>query len=88
MFSRFRVVGRSMEPSFREGDYVIIQNLTSPKTGDVVVVNYTGKRMIKRVTKLENKKYITRGDNQLDGKIFAVSRKEVVGKVFFHARKK
>ena len=87
MISRFRVAGRSMEPSFHDGDYVIIRKFGTPRIGDVVVVNYGGRQMLKRIAGINGDKYFVRGDNQIDGKMFSVKRDAIVGKVLFHIRK-
>lgn len=87
MLSRFRVTGRSMEPSFREGDFVIIRRFGRPRIGGVVVVDYNGRQMLKRVSGISGEKYFLRGDNQVDGKLFTVKRGAIVGKVMLHIRK-
>lgn len=87
MFSRFRVVGRSMEPSFREGDFVIIRKFGRPRIGDVVIINYQGRQMLKRVSSITNEKYFLRGDKQVDGRIFSIKRDAIVGKVLLHIKK-
>ena len=86
MLSRFRVIGHSMEPSFQKGDYVITRNFGKPRVGDVVVVNYKNKKMLKRVLKIENGKYFVRGDRHPE-KTYVVSRKQIVGKLLWHIRK-
>ncbi|WP_306393423.1 LexA family transcriptional regulator [Telluria beijingensis] len=47
-----RVRGRSMEPTFNEGDTVFINKLdTEPSDGAVFVINYEGEDVIKRLTR-------------------------------------
>ena len=87
MFSRFRVKGRSMEPSFHEGDFVIVRKFGEPRVGDVVVAEYKGRQVLKRISDIANDKYFLRGDNQVDGKVFSVKREAIIGKVFLHIRK-
>lgn len=88
MFSRFIVKGKSMEPSFREGDFVIVRKFGKPRIGDGVVIEYKDRKMLKRVSGINGDRYFVHGDNQVDGKIFAVKRDSIIGKVFFHVRKK
>ena len=88
MIRRFRITGSSMEPSFREGDFVIVRRFGRPCVGDVVIINYQGRQMLKRVSGIDGERYFLRGDNQVDGKIFAVKKDAIIGKVFFHVRKK
>ena len=86
--SRFRVKGRSMEPGFHEGDFVVVSRLSKPRIGDAVVIDYHGKQMLKRISGIDGEKYFVRGDNQVDGRVFAVKRSAVVGKVWLHVRKR
>ncbi len=81
LFSRFRVNGSSMEPSFREGDYVIACKyiFRKPKKGDVVVFEKNRLLLIKRVQKVEDSKIIATGDNSKNK--FIVNKKDIVGKV-------
>ncbi len=88
MLSRLIVKGHSMEPLFREGDFVIVRRFGKPGIGDVVVIEYNGRQMLKRVSAISNEKYFLRGDNQVDGKVFAVKKNAITGKVLFHIRKK
>lgn len=79
--SRFRVNGSSMEPNFREGDYVLVFSyfVRTPKVGDVVVFKKGKKLLIKRIHKVENGKIIATGDNSKNK--FIVNKKDIVGKV-------
>ena len=85
-FSRFVVEGKSMEPSFKEGERVLTFNFSSPKKGDVVVVKKKI-NLIKRVQTIENNSYFVVGDNQnrsTDSREFGpVPKEEIVGKVLF-----
>ena len=91
--SIFKVRGRSMLPSFREGDYLLVCNiaylLSSLKKGDVVIARHPSDKqlILKRILKIKDKKYFLAGDNQKDSsdsKNFGkVNRKSLVGKVFF-----
>lgn len=61
LFQPFFVKGESMDPSFREGDYLIIDEITyrfsDPERGEVIVFKYPddpSKRFIKRIIGLPN----------------------------------
>jgi len=63
IFEPFIVKGNSMEPNFRQGDYLIIDKLSflfrQPKRGEVVVFNYPlnpRQRFIKRIIALPGEK--------------------------------
>ncbi len=93
---RFKISDRSMEPDFKQGDYVIVNRLSyifkSPSNGDVVVFKHPkekNKFLIKRILKTTNAgKYFAVGDNQKyskDSRQFGpVKRNLIVGKVLFH----
>ena len=51
--SRYRVTGRSMEPNFFDGDYVIAFSyiFNKPKIGDVIVFKKGKMFLIKRIEK-------------------------------------
>lgn len=88
--SRFKIYGHSMEPTFHEGENVIISNILyifiDPKIGDVIVFQdkKTSKYIIKRIIKIQNRKYFVKGDNIKDNKIFSpISKEKIVGKVIY-----
>ena len=61
LFQPFFVKGESMDPSFREGDYLIIDEITyrfsDPERGEVIVFKYPddpSSRFIKRIIGLPN----------------------------------
>ncbi len=82
--SRFKISDRSMLPNFKEGDFVLVSRIYFPlKIGDVVVFRHENKYLIKRISKIEGKKYFIAGDNkQESAKLPAISKKEIVGKVW------
>lgn len=89
MFSRFRVNGKSMEPTFREEDYVIASKLpylfSRPKKGDAVVVKHHKMLMLKRVAKTNGREIFVAGDNERSR--FAVATDAILGKILFRIRK-
>lgn len=80
--SRFRVNGSSMEPAFKEGDYVLAFSyfFRTPKVGDVVILKKENTLLIKRIHQVENEKIIVTGDNSRSK--FTVNKKDILGKVF------
>lgn len=86
--SRFTVSGNSMSPSLKEGQDILSVNwFVNPKVGDIVVIKYDGKEMVKRVEKIENGQIFVEGDNKqesTDSRDFgSVSKDKIIGKVIF-----
>lgn len=83
----FKVKGRSMEPNFREYDIVLVTNIFRPAIDDVVVVKdpQTNHRLLKRITKIQGKRFFVEGDNyelSTDSRHFGfLSRKQIQAKV-------
>lgn len=99
MLMRFKIQDKSMEPTFKSGDYVIVNKLAykfgKPSRGDVVVIKHPvekDKFLLKRVSVITNSnKFYVVGDNRdfsQDSRHFgAVDKELIVGKVLFHAKK-
>ena len=93
-FKRFKVVDQSMEPNFKEGDYVLVNTaaykLRKPKVGDVVVLEKEHKKLLKRIVKIAGNEFFVEGDNKTasrDSRQFGlVSKREILGKVIVHAK--
>ncbi len=85
MFSRYEVKGRSMEPSLREGDRVLLLRTKNMKKGDVVVFAAAGRDCIKRVASVTRSSFFVEGDNKAestDSRHYgAIHKKQVIGKV-------
>lgn len=74
---RFRISGHSMEPTFWEGQTLLVSGvpyfLKQPKVGDVVVIKdpqgpsissgEAGRLLLKRIDKRKENKYFVVGDN-------------------------
>lgn len=91
---RFKIADRSMEPSFKEGDYVIVNKLfTKLRKGDVVVIRHpvTKTFLLKRISKSSENKYFVMGDNKeesRDSRHFGtIGKNLIVGKLLMHIRR-
>lgn len=92
---RFKIMDRSMEPSVKEGDYVIVNKFFSTlKERDVVVIRHPKNRekfLLKRINKVLGNKYLVSGDNKKysrDSRHFGSINKDlIVGKLIMHIRK-
>lgn len=47
-----RVVGDSMQPLIRDGEYIIVERNSSAKSGDTVIANIDGELYVKRLQKI------------------------------------
>ncbi|MEM3791333.1 MAG: S24/S26 family peptidase [Candidatus Micrarchaeaceae archaeon] len=74
----YRVSGISMEPSLREGDYVVVVK-AKYKEGDVVVFKEDGMTLIKRVKKV-GEKICLEGDNRIFKKRWEIEKEKIIGK--------
>lgn len=88
-FSRFKVVGHSMEPTLASGTVVWVLKWAylffNPKVGDIVVFSQNNMKMVKRVKRIDTKGIELAGDNSadsLDSRSFGPVKKEaIIGKV-------
>lgn len=88
---KYIVRGESMEPTYKEGDAVLVNRLAflfkKPKIGDVIVLSNPKKNIIviKRIYKISSKGYFVVGDNKnesTDSRHFGwIFKKEIIGKV-------
>jgi signal peptidase I len=91
LLSYFVIVGHSMEPSFKNGSFVLISSIpylfVVPKVGDTIAFQKEDKVFVKRVTKINGEKYFVKGDNEKDSmdsrRLGWIKRKEIVGKVIY-----
>ena len=86
MLSFFFVKEQSMEPSIREGDFVVAFPFFRPKTGNFVVFRQNDKLMLKRVMAVHEKgKYWVEGDNKKESKDSRhfgwIKRRQILGTV-------
>ena len=88
---RFTVNGDSMFPTLKEGQDVLSLNwFFKPKVGDIIVLKYGGKEMVKRVEKIDDQEVFVVGDNEAestDSRDFGtVNMDKIVGKVVYQGK--
>tara|TARA_B100000886_G_scaffold185005_1_gene126942 strand:+ start:409 stop:678 length:270 start_codon:yes stop_codon:yes gene_type:complete len=83
----FRVKGSSMLPSFKPGQIVFARKTRNLFVNDVVVLKTDdNSRIIKRITKIQNREIRVSGDNsEYDSRYYSqkFNSDSVLGKVFF-----
>ncbi len=84
MISRFEIRGRSMLPSLKEGDRVLVLKTKNVKKGDVIVFSESGIDCVKRIHNADEDSVFVLGDNMqesTDSRNYGpISRKQVLGK--------
>ena len=88
---RFKIMDRSMEPAFSEGDYVVVNKLNylfrKPKIKDVIVVRHNRKFLLKRIISASPDRYSVQGDNRKYNSPIKIERKQIIGKVLLRIRR-
>lgn len=86
-FARYKIEGRSMEPTLKEGEEVVVFRWMKGKVGDLVIFKKNAKTMIKRIHSIEQQRVYVKGDHaafSTDSDSFgAVERSKILGKVLF-----
>ena len=83
----YRIAERSMEPTLREGDYIIACNLLKIDEGQIVVAEHPTRRIpiVKRVSGISSGSVFLSGDNPKeseDSRVFGpIAKDKVFGKV-------
>ena len=96
--ARFKIEDRSMEPTLKPGDYVIVNKLPyffgKPSKGDIIVFKHPkikNKFLVKRIIRVASNKYFVIGDNKTqstDSRRFGPIAKDLIaGKMFIHIKK-
>jgi nickel-type superoxide dismutase maturation protease len=82
-----RIEGKSMEPSLKEGQIILVSQTRVFSRGDVVVVFVKGREVIKRISDQKEGKVFLEGDNKrasTDSRHYGwVIDRHVIGKVVF-----
>ena len=86
-FSFYRVSGHSMEPTLKNGQVVVADYLSfrfrPPQVGDIILFDFGSKKLIKRITQIQERGYLVAGDNRADSlKIDLVAKDKVIAKIF------
>ena len=98
LLARFKIEDKSMEPTLKPGDYVIVNKLVyvfrKPKENDVVVFRHPKEKkkfLIKRIYSVNGNKFFVVGDNKsysTDSRHFgSIDKSLIVGKMFLHIKK-
>lgn len=88
--SKFTVYGSSMVPSLQPGQDILSLNwFYKPEVGDTVIIKQDGREMVKRVTKIDGRQILVRGDNteeSTDSRHFGpINVDQIVGKVIYRS---
>jgi len=77
------VVGNSMYPNLKDGDFLVVKNNQEVETGDIICFfDEENRRIVHRVIKIDDNKIITKGDfNKYNDK--PISKDKIIGKVVF-----
>ncbi len=84
------VSGVSMEPTYHDGDLVVLQTKDAYLPGDIVAYHVpegevgAGKLVIHRVIGSDDEGYITQGDNRKGEDLWRPQQSDVVGKSWLH----
>lgn len=74
-----------MTPTIINGSEVLVSDIpylfSKPKIGDIIAFNKEKKVLIKRITKIKDKKYFVAGDNLKDSINGWINKKNVLGKL-------
>ena len=82
MIKRYVVSGHSMEPSFYDGDKLLLSSLyLSLKPKDVVVFNDGKRNFLKRIKKIYGNNVVVRGDNRDHSSEWHINRNQIKGKL-------
>lgn len=90
---KYRITGRSMEPTFRHGDCVLVSSLaylfSRPQKDHIVVAAYPDRQtpIIKRIAEIKGSRVFLQGDNPMqstDSHTFGwIDRDRILGKVLY-----
>lgn len=58
-----KAIGNSMEPTIKEGDFVLVDTGSKVNSGTIGLVKHNGKFRIKKIVKVDNKKYLLQSLN-------------------------
>lgn len=75
-YSYIKVSDKFLEPDIKEGEFVLLTNNEAIKEGDFVVYKLDGKRVVRKVLKEEDDKYILTDD-------FTLEKSKVLAKVYY-----
>lgn len=90
---RYKIQGKSMEPTFKEDQIVLASSIpylfSKPKVGDIVIAKdpRTGRLLLKRIISKTTGTYFIEGDNKersTDSRNFGfLSRSSIIAKIIY-----
>lgn len=77
------VVGNSMYPNLKNGDFLVVRKSTDYEVGDIICFfDGENRRIVHRVIKIDNETITTKGDfNKVNDK--PINKTQIIGKVVF-----
>lgn len=75
------VVGVSMFPTLLPGDEIVSIESSIISVGDIVSYKIENKSILHRVTKIEDEKIYTKGDNNLKVDNYSIKKENIIGKL-------
>ncbi|MFZ3059506.1 MAG: signal peptidase I [Candidatus Methanoperedens sp.] len=85
------VTSGSMEPTFKKGDLVFMQNIfVKPKVGDIIIFEDPQKNVVSnkpvtvthRIIEIQGETILTKGDNNPRADSWKINKKVIIGKAF------
>ncbi|MBR9678839.1 MAG: hypothetical protein GON13_01050 [Nanoarchaeota archaeon] len=76
-----KISGKSMEPTFAQGDFVIVQKFCfKPRVNNIIIAKTVDGEVIKRIKKIKEKVYYLKGDNSNSAE-YTINKKQIMGKI-------
>lgn len=88
LLGKFKIVGHSMQPLLNPGQEIVVSKIPyffgNPKKGDLVAFKEANKTIIKRIQKIDGRRFFVSGDNKRDSKEFGwIEREKIIGRVIY-----
>lgn len=83
---RFTVSGNSMLPTLKPGQDVLVSCwFNKYRIGDIVVIRHESKEVVKRISKIDDRRIFVEGDNKIEStdsrKFGWIDKKDISGKL-------
>jgi signal peptidase I len=92
LLARLKIIGHSMEPQIKNGETILVSKIPywfkTPQINDIVAFKDSSEKiLVKRIVKIENRRYFVEGDNKrdsLDSRKFGdISKDKIIGEIIF-----